>query len=219
MRPGIQLYFLASPKRSCYLRRAKRQRPHGRRSKEIPAQGRRQAERRRAAPGDGKPAFAGKPRADGKKPYVKRAPEAAAGRRAAEARLQARRQAERRGRANASAGASKPFRKGRRRRERGERKPFVRREGGEERKPFVKRADGDRKPYVRREDGGAAGERPKRDFERQERSGQGGRSASSSATTARGTTIGDLSDRERPAADGGAPRSREGVRSFGTQEP
>src|SRR5688572_10467169 len=95
-------------------------------------------------PSDGKPAFAGKPRAPGKKPYVKRAPETAAS--AGERPKRDFRRDERpRGEgAERAAGAPKPFRKGPPRGDKpfakrdGERKPFVKRDGGEERKPFIK---------------------------------------------------------------------------------
>ena len=172
---------------------------------------------------DGKPAFAGKPRAAGKKPYVKRAPEAAsAGERP---KRDFRRDDRPKGEgAERAAGAPKPFRKGPPRgdrpfakREGSEaRKPFVKREGAEERKPFVKRGDGDRKPYVRREDAG--GERPKRDFEQKQPFGQGSRDPKREFR--RDDRPGEGARRferpERPAAED-APRSREGVRSFGTK--
>ena len=62
-------------------------------------------------PAGGKPAFAGKPRTDGKKPYVKRSPEAAsAGERP---KRDFRRDDRPKGESSErTAGASKPFRKG-----------------------------------------------------------------------------------------------------------
>jgi 23S rRNA pseudouridine2605 synthase len=185
-------------------------------------------------PGGGKSAFAGKPRAPGKKPYVKRTPEAAASAGERPKRDFPRDDRPRGEGAERTAGAPKPFRKGPPRD--GERKPFAKREGSEGRKPFVKRADGDRKPYVRREDGGAGSERPKRDFERNDRHGdkpfakrEGGEGRKPFAKRADGDrkpyvrredAAGerpkrDFERRERPAADGGTPR--EGVRSFGSK--
>src|SRR5689334_450259 len=84
-------------------------------------------------PGEGKPAFAGKPRAPGKKPYVKRTPEAAAS--AGERPKRDFRRDDRPRGEGQAAGAPKPFRKGP---PRGDR-PFAKREDGEGRKPFVKR--------------------------------------------------------------------------------
>jgi 23S rRNA pseudouridine2605 synthase len=163
--------------------------------------------------GDGKPAFSGKPRAAGKKPYISRAPEAAAST-GERPKRDFRRDDRPRGEgAEQAAGAPKPFRKGP---PRGD-KPFAKRDGGEARKSFVKRADGDRKPYVRREEGGAASERPKRDFEREESSSRGAKGPKREFRRDERPRDGDrkFERRERPAADGGA--SREGVRSFGTK--
>ncbi len=164
--------------------------------------------------GGGKPAFAGKSRAPGKKPYGKRAPESAAASTGERPKRDFRREDRPRGEER-TAGAPKPFRKGP---PRGDR-PFVKREDGEGRKPFVKRADGDRKPYVRREDGGASGDRPKRDFERKERPSQGAQGPKREFK--RDDRPRDdkprFERRERPSADGDAPRNREGVRSFGTK--
>jgi 23S rRNA pseudouridine2605 synthase len=160
--------------------------------------------------GEGKPAFAGKPRAPGKKPYVKRAPEAAASTNERPKRDFRRDDRPRGEGAERAAGAPKPFRKGPPRSD----KPFVKREGS---KPFVKRADGDRKPYVRREE--VAGDRPKRDFERKERSSQGAQSPKREFK--RDDRPRDdkprFERRDRPAGEGDAPRNREGVRSFGTK--
>jgi 23S rRNA pseudouridine2605 synthase len=163
--------------------------------------------------GDGKSAFAGKPRAAGKKPYGKRAPQAgvSAGERP---KRDFRRDDRPKGGAERAAGAPKPFRKGP---PRGDR-PFAKRGASEGGKPFVKHADGDRKPYVRREHD-AAGEQPKRDFEQPrrdfDRSAQGPKREFKRDDRPRD---GDrrFERREHPA-DGGAPRSREGVRSFGTK--
>jgi 23S rRNA pseudouridine2605 synthase len=170
--------------------------------------------------GGGKPAFAGKPRAPGKKPYVKRAAEAGASageRPKRDFRRDDRPRGEERG-----AGAPKPFRKGP---PRGDR-PFPKREGEEGRKPFAKRPDGDRKPFVRREDGGAAGDRPKRDFERPTRDFQKRERFDQSAQSPKREFKRDdrpqdgnrrFERRERPAGEGDAPRGREGVRSFGSK--
>lgn len=156
--------------------------------------------------GEGKPAFAGKPRAAGKKPYVQRTPEAAgpAGERPKrDFRRDDRPPGE-------GAGAAKPFRKWQ---PRGDR-PFGKREGEEGRKPFVKRGDGDRKPFVRREDAGS--ERPKRDFERKERFGQGGQGPKREfkRDDRPGNDDSRFERRERSAEESSALR-REGARSFG----
>ena len=138
--------------------------------------------------GEGRPAFAGKPRAPGKKPYAKRGPEAAAS--AGERpKRDFRRDDRPRGEAQA-AGESKPFRKGP---PRGDR-PFAKREGGEGGRPFAKRADGERKPFVRRED---AGERPKRDFRRDDRPRGEAQAAGDSKPFRKGPPRGD-----RPFAGG-----------------
>nr|MDQ2704407.1 pseudouridine synthase [Pseudomonadota bacterium] len=83
----------------------------------------------------------------------------------------------------------------------------------EGRKPFVKRAEGDRKPYVRRED--AAGEGPRRDFERKERVGDAEREPKREFTPRPQGGGERFQRRERPAGDG--PAGREGMRSFGTK--
>lgn len=160
--------------------------------------------------GDGKPAFAGKPRAGGaKKPYAKRAPEGTSSGEGPKRdfRRDDRPRTEERGPA-----ASKPFRKGP---PRGDR-PFAKREGDEGRKPFVKRADGDRKPFVRRE--GSNDERPRRDFERNERFAKGGDGPKREFRRDDRRQDGErkFERRERPTAEGGVP-PREGVRSFGSK--
>jgi len=168
-------------------------------------------------PTGGKPPFTGKPRTEGKKPYVKRSPQAASpGERL---KRDFRRDERLRGEGSEqAAGASKPFRKGP---PRGDR-PFAKREGSEGRKPFVKRADGDRKPYVRREDGSAAGERPKREFDRKrsfEKSERQGAPGPKREFKRDGRPDYDRrSERpQQPAGQGDAPRSRDGVRSFGSK--
>src|SRR5690606_15825377 len=134
-------------------------------------------------------------RATGKKPYVKRSPEAAASageRPKRDFRRDDKPRGEERG-----AGAPKPFRKGP---PRGDR-PFAKRDS-EGRKPFVKRAEGDRKPYVRRED--AAGEGPRRDFERKERIGDAEREPKREFTPRPQGGGERFQRRERPAGDGPA---------------
>ena len=142
----FKLYFLASPKRSCYLRRAKGQRPHGRRPKKIPAQERAEAggtaSRRRRAEGRQARLCAAKPRRRraARSLIAKRTPDAAAAAAGERPKRDFKRDDRPRGEGGrAGRGAPKPFRKG------------PPRDG--ERKPFVKRADGDRKPFVKREDG------------------------------------------------------------------
>jgi 23S rRNA pseudouridine2605 synthase len=173
-------------------------------------------------PSNGRPKFSGKPRAEGKKPYVKRSPEAVSpGERP---KRDFRRDERPRGEgAERAAGASKPFRKGpprgdkqfAKREGREERKPFVRREGGEERKPFAKRTDGDPKPFVRREESGA-GEPPKRDFERKGRFGQGPKREFKRDDRPKDND-GGFQRRERPAFGESAASKKEGVRSFGSK--
>ena len=150
--------------------------------------------------GDGRPKFSGKPRAGGKKPYVKRSSETvSAGERPK--RDFGRDDRPRGEGTERAAGASKPFRKGPP--PSGEQQAFAEREGGGERKPFAKRTEGDRKPYVRREEGGA-GDRPKRDFERQERFGQGPKREFKRDDRPRDNDRRISSDRERPAFGDGA---------------